>query len=85
MRISTITNWAYGVTVVLTLLSGGAFIMAVRGADQERDAAATAWKLDEIAEKLQSAAEQTTEDARLYVLKGEGRYLKAFQRPEQNA
>ncbi|MFK0334233.1 diguanylate cyclase [Rhizobium sp. NPDC090275] len=78
MRISTITNWAYWVTVVLTLLSGGAFIMAVRGADQERDAATTAWKLDEIAEQLQSAAEQTTEDARLYVLKGEQRYLAAF-------
>jgi diguanylate cyclase (GGDEF)-like protein len=79
MRISTITNWAYGVTVALTLLSGGAFIMAVRCADQERDAAATAWRLDEIAGKLQSAAEQTTENARLYVLKGEERYLKAFQ------
>ncbi|WP_348630543.1 hypothetical protein [Rhizobium leguminosarum] len=79
MRISTITNWAYATTVVLTLISGGAFIMAVRGADMERDAATTAWKLDETVEQLQSAAEKTTEDARLYVIKGEERYLNAFR------
>jgi diguanylate cyclase (GGDEF)-like protein len=79
MRISTITNWAYSITVALTLLSGAAFIMAVRSADRERDAAATAWQLDEMVEQLQSAVEQTTEDARLYVIKGEDRYLKAFQ------
>jgi diguanylate cyclase (GGDEF)-like protein len=79
MRISTITNWAYAITVALTLLSGAAFITAVRSVDQERDAATNAWKLDEIVEKLQGAAEQTTEDARLYVFKGDDRYLKAFQ------
>ncbi|AUW46657.1 Diguanylate cyclase (plasmid) [Rhizobium leguminosarum] len=79
MRISTITNWAYATTVVLTLISGGAFIMAVRSADMERDAATTAWKLDETVEQLQSAAEKTTEDARLYVIKGEERYLNAFR------
>ncbi|TAV64748.1 hypothetical protein ELH73_29730 [Rhizobium leguminosarum] len=60
MRISTITNWAYATTVALTLLSGGAFIMAFRSADMERDAATTAWKLDEMVEQLQSAAEKTT-------------------------
>ncbi|MFW8646298.1 hypothetical protein ACOJBO_46000 [Rhizobium beringeri] len=79
MRISTITNWAYATTVALTLISGGAFIMAVRSADMERDAATTAWKLDETVEQLQSAAEKTTEDARLYVIKGEERYLNAFR------
>ncbi|MFW8584535.1 hypothetical protein ACOJBM_05370 [Rhizobium beringeri] len=45
----------------------------------ERDAATTAWKLDETVEQLQSAAEKTTEDARLYVIKGEERYLNAFR------
>ena len=29
MRISTITNWAYGITVILTALSAAAFIMEV--------------------------------------------------------
>ncbi|WP_312887447.1 MULTISPECIES: HAMP domain-containing protein [Rhizobium] len=79
MRISTITNWAYATTVALTLLSGGAFVVAVASADQERDAATTAWQLDEVVQQLQSAAEQTTEDARLYVMKGDERYKKAFE------
>ncbi len=79
MRISTITNWAYAITVCLTFLSGSAFIMAVGSVDQERDAANAAWKLDEIVGQLQRAAEQTTEDARLYVMKGDERYLTAFK------
>lgn len=79
MRISTITNWAYAITVALTLLSGAAFIVAAHSADRERDAAETAWQLDEVAEQLSRAAEQTTEDARLYVMKGEERFLKAFE------
>jgi len=79
MRISTITNWAYAITVGLTLLSGGAFILATKYADRERNAVETAWALDEATESLARAAEQTTEDARLYVLKGEDRYLTAFQ------
>lgn len=79
MRISTITNWAYAITVGLTLLSGGAFILATNYADEERNAVEAAWNLDETVESLERAAEQTTEDARLYVLKGEERYLSAFQ------
>ena len=79
MRISTITNWAYAITVGLTLLSGGAFILATHYADRERDAVEAAWTLDETVESLARAAEQTTEDARLYVLKGEERYLTAFR------
>ena len=34
MRISTITNWAYGITVALTVLSGAAFILSARSAEQ---------------------------------------------------
>lgn len=79
MRISTITNWAYAITVGLTLLSGGAFILATQAADRERDAVEAAWTLDETLETLARAAEQTTEDARLYVLKGEERYRQAFR------
>jgi diguanylate cyclase (GGDEF)-like protein len=79
MRISTITNWAYALTVGLTLLSGGSFIVATHFADRERDALDTAWKTDESAEVLARAAELTTEDARLYVFTGEQRYLEAFE------
>ena len=38
MRITSITNWAYGITVILTALSGGAFMMSSRSALQERAA-----------------------------------------------
>lgn len=79
MRISTITNWAYALTVGLTLLSGGSFIIATHYADRERDALDTAWKADESVEALARAAELTTEDARLYVFTGEQRYQQAFQ------
>jgi len=78
MRISTITNWAYAITVGLTLVSGAAFIIAAKSAEAERDATERAWRLDEQIESLSRAAEQTTEDARLYIQKGEERYLKAF-------
>lgn len=79
MRISTITNWAYAITVGLTFLSGSSFILAVRSVDRERNAAETAWELDEKVGELQRAAERTTEDARLFVMKGEDRFRTAFQ------
>ena len=84
MRIATITNWAYAITVVLTGLSGGAFILATHYADRERDAVAAAWDLDQTVATLERAAEQTTEDARLYVMKGEQRFLNAFQAAEND-
>lgn len=79
MRISTITNWAYVVTVILTITSGGAFLLSARSAAIEQAATEAAWRMDDIADRLQSAAEQTSEDARLYVMKGEDRYLRAFR------
>jgi len=82
MRISTIANWAYAITVGLTLFSGSAFIAASHFADLERDAVSASAKMDMAAEALERAAGQTTEDARLYVLKGEERYLTAFRAAE---
>lgn len=84
MRIATITNWAYAITVALTVLSGGAFILATHYADRERDAVEAAWNLDETVATLERAAEQATEDARLYVIKGEDRFLNAFQAAEND-
>ncbi|WP_332302832.1 diguanylate cyclase [Rhizobium sp. GR12] len=83
MRISTITNWAYGVTVVLTALSGAAFIMSVRSAVDERIAVEEHLKVDSLAEELALGAEVRSDDARLYVMRGEERHLLAFQRDEE--
>lgn len=82
MRITTITNWAYGITVVLTALSGGAFILSSRSALEERAAAEQHLVLDTLAEELAIGAEMTSDEARLYVMRGEARHLQAFQADE---
>ncbi|RFZ87487.1 diguanylate cyclase [Shinella sp. WSJ-2] len=82
MRITTITNWAYGITVVLTALSGGAFILSSRSALEERAAAEQHLMLDTLAEELAVGAEMTSDEARLYVMRGEARHLNAFRADE---
>ena len=84
MRISTITNWAYGITVVLTALSAGAFIMASRSANDERLAVEERLRLDELVEDLEIGAEVRSDEARLYVMRGEKRHLQAFESGENN-
>lgn len=82
MRITTITNWAYGITVVLTALSGAAFILSSRSALEERAAAEQHLVLDTLAEELAIGAEVTSDEARLYVMRGEARHLEAFRADE---
>jgi len=82
MRITTITNWAYGITVVLTALSGVSFIMSSRSALQERSAVEEHLVLDTLAEELALGAEVMSDEARLYVMRGEERHLQAFQAEE---
>jgi diguanylate cyclase (GGDEF)-like protein len=79
MRISTITNWAYGVTVVLTVLSGGAFMLSAYSATRERTAVEEHLALDALGEDLALGAEERTDEARLYVMRGDTRHLEAFQ------
>jgi len=79
MRISTITNWAYGITVVLTALSAAAFIMSSRSADDERRAVEEHLALDTLTEQLETGAEFSSDEARLYVMRGEQRHLDAFK------
>lgn len=82
MRINEITNWAYGATLMLTVLSGSAFILSAHSADQERLAIDEHLALDMLSERLVLAAEARTEEARLYVMRGEARHLKAFTAQE---
>lgn len=83
MRISTITNWAYGVTVILTALSGAAFIMSSRSAVEERVAVEEHLELDSLAEELALGAEVRTDEARLFVMRSEERHLNAFRAEEE--
>lgn len=82
MRIATITHWAYGITVVLTALSGISFILSSNSALQERAAAEEHLKLDTLGEELALGAEARSDEARLYVMRGEERHLQAFRAEE---
>lgn len=84
MRITTITNWAYGITVVLTALSGASFMMSSRSALQERAAVEEHLTLDTLAEELALGAELRSDEARLYVMRGEERHLEAFRAEEES-
>lgn len=79
MRISTITNWAYGVTVVLTGLSAAAFLMAARASDEARIAVEQHLAFDILAEDLMVGAEKLTDEARLYAVRGDERHVQAYQ------
>jgi diguanylate cyclase (GGDEF)-like protein len=78
MRLSTITNLAYTVTLVLTALSAAAFILSARSAALERLAVERHLELDELAEQLALLAEERTDEARLYVMRGDERHLASF-------
>lgn len=78
MRITTITNWAYSATVILTVLAGTAFILSARSAGQERDAVNQHLALNELGEDLELGAEKRTDEARLYIMRGDERHLAAF-------
>ena len=82
MRIATITHWAYGITVVLTALSGVSFILSSNSALQERAAAEEHLTLDTLTEELALGAEVRSDEARLYVMRGEERHLQAFRAQE---
>ncbi|WP_416368340.1 diguanylate cyclase domain-containing protein [Tritonibacter mobilis] len=83
MKINTITNWAYGLTVLLTALSGAAFIASINSSAEERMAVETHLILNELGEELAIGAELRTDEARLYVMRGDPDHLEAFERTDQ--
>lgn len=83
MRLATITNWAYGVTVALSLLSGGTMLLASRAQDQERVAVAQRAVLDRNAEKTVEQESALSGLARQFVISGDARDLAAYQQESQ--
>lgn len=78
MRLSTITNLAYAVTLILTTVSATTFILSARSASQERAAIEDHLILDDLAEEIAIIADERTEEARLYVMRGDERHLARF-------
>jgi diguanylate cyclase (GGDEF)-like protein len=79
MRISTITNWAYGATVLLTGFAGAAFIFAAQAAEREREAVERHLALDTAAEELILGTEALTDEARLFAMREQPRHLEAYR------
>jgi diguanylate cyclase (GGDEF)-like protein len=80
MRLATITNWAYGATLVLTLASGTTMLLASGAQDQERAAVAQRYALDKATSSVDDDIFRLTEQARQFVLSGDPAHLLAYRR-----
>lgn len=72
MRIATMTNWAYGITVALTLASGMAMLMASSADNAERRAVEQRQVFDQLSEEVESGAWELSDLARLYIIQKSG-------------
>ena len=80
MRLSTITNWAYGATVALTLASGATMLMASGAEERERAAVAQRATFDQATASLEEDVYRLTEQARGFVISGDPSHLIAYRR-----
>lgn len=78
MRLSTITNLAYAVTLILTTVSATTFILSARSASKERAAIETHLELNDLGEELAIIADERAEEARLYIMRGDEQHLAKF-------
>lgn len=69
MRIATITNWAYGATVCLTIASGIVMLMASHADNVERQAVKQRQMFDQLSEEIETDAWRLSDLARLFVIK----------------
>lgn len=82
MRIATITNWAYGATVCLTIASGIVMLMASSADNTERQAVAQRQVFDQLTEEIDNDAWTLSDLARLYVVGKDPDVLKEYRQKE---
>lgn len=80
MRLATITNWAYGATVALTLVSGATMLFATSAHEREREAVQQRYLLDTSTADLGNEIYALTDYARQYVVTGNPLYEVAYTR-----
>lgn len=80
MRLATITNWAYGVTVGLTLVSAGTMLLASRAQEQERSAVEQRYRLDQASSNLDAEIFALTDHARQFLNTEDPTYRLLYQR-----
>ncbi|HAT3956734.1 TPA: HAMP domain-containing protein, partial [Kluyvera ascorbata] len=82
MRIATITNWAYGATVCLTIASGIVMLMASNADNHERQAVAQRQVFDQLTDEVDNDAWAQSDLARLYVVSKDPDLLKEYRQRE---
>lgn len=80
MRLATITNWAYGATVVLTLASATTMILAGEAHEDERRAVDQRYQLDQATSQLDTEVYKLTDQVREYIITGDPIYLEIYER-----
>ncbi|WP_313809590.1 diguanylate cyclase [Sphingobium sp.] len=80
MRLSTITNYAYGATVILTLASGTLMLMASGSEERERAAVEQRAVFDQTTATLEEDVYRQTEQARAYAITGDPSHVIAYRR-----
>jgi len=84
VRIATITNWAYGATVCLTIASGIIMLMASNADTIERQAVEQRQKFDQLTEDIETDVWAQSDLARLYVIKKDPQILKEYNQAEKS-
>jgi diguanylate cyclase (GGDEF)-like protein len=79
MRLATITNWAYGATVFLSLASAATMLMASRANDAERAAVEQRYRMDQATSEIAADATALSDQAREYVMTGEPSHLLVYR------
>lgn len=82
MRIATITNWAYGATVCLTIASGIIMLLASNADTAERHAVEQRQRFDQLTEDVETDAWAQSDLARLYVIKKDPQTLREYGQAE---
>lgn len=80
MRLATITNWAYGATLLLTFASGATMLLASNVQDRERAAVAQREELDQASAKIASEVSALSNKARQYIISGDPSHLDIYRR-----
>lgn len=78
MRIATITNWAYGATLLLTFGSGAAFMVAADAGRLERVAIEERESYRYVADQLQIIDDRMRDEVRLYAVRRAPEHKRAW-------
>jgi len=79
MRLATITNWAYGATVVLTIASSTTMLLASNAQQREREAVEQRYRLDQATATLGDDMFALSDRARQYLNTGDATYLVGYR------